>query len=100
MLYRADRSGLGVMALRGSPMGPSPKGLLDILESDEDISRLKAMGYTRLVLASESPVFYATQAANPGSNRKRIMYPDHLPPRTDTWRTLFRSEDLLILEIP
>jgi hypothetical protein len=100
ILFRAGRKGLSVMALNGSPDGPSKKGLVDLITNQSDLLRLKSLGYNKLVLVSESPVFYAVQAANPGSKRKRVYYPKKITPTVDAWPVVYESEDLLIKDIP
>ena len=88
------------MALHGSPSGPSRKGLFELLDNEIDLARLKSLGYSKLVLASESPVYFAVQAANPGSKRKRIYYPQTISQKVDAWPVIYQSEDLLIKDIP
>lgn len=100
VLFRSGREGLSVIDLEARPGGPAPKGLLDILKDPADLARLKALGFNRLVLISESPVRYAVEAANPGRHRARNLYPSGLTPEADRWRVVYRSEDLLIKEIP
>jgi len=98
-LFRADRRGLSVCSFNATALAPK-KGLSDLLGSEKDLQRLKSLGYNKLVLLSESPVYWAVQAANPGSRRKRIFYPASISPMVDSWTVLYRSEDLLIKEIP
>ena len=100
VLFRSRRNGLSVMALHGSPNGASRKGLFDLLDNESDLARLKSLGYSKLVLASESPVYFAVQAANPGSKRKRIYYPQTISQKVDAWPVIYQSEDLLIKDIP
>jgi hypothetical protein len=53
------------------------------------------------VLVSESPVEFAAQAIDPGNyNRSRFFYPSTISPKVDAWPVVFRSEDILIKEIP
>jgi len=99
VLFRSRRNGLSVMALRASPNGPSRKGLFDLLGNQSDLARLKSLGYNKLVLVSESPVYFAVQAANPGSKRKRVYYPESISQTVDTWPVIYKSEDLLIQDI-
>jgi hypothetical protein len=100
ILFRSDRQGLVLSCLRGSRFTPSPKGLYDVLENQVDLDRLRTLGYNRLVLTSESPVQFALIADKPGSKRRRELYPATISPRVDAWPTIFRSEDILIKEIP
>jgi hypothetical protein len=99
-LFRAGRKGFYVQFLEGASTEPSVKGLRDLLSSPEDLKRLKALGYNKLVLISESPVRFAIEAVNPGSHRKRQFFPQHLSPMVDSWPVAYMSEDLVIKEIP
>jgi hypothetical protein len=49
---------------------------------------------------SESSVRFAVEAVNPGSQRKRIFYPATISPAVDAWPIVYRSEEILIKEIP
>jgi len=49
---------------------------------------------------SESPVQVAVQRVNPGSKRTRLCYPATISPAVDAWPVVYRSEDLIIKEIP
>jgi hypothetical protein len=100
VLYRSDRKGMCVACLRGSPDAPAAKGLIDILTSEADLHRLKSMGYNKIVLISQSPVQFAAIAINPGSNRRRVYYPATISPAVDKWPEVYRSEDILIKDIP
>jgi hypothetical protein len=64
------------------------------------LCRLRSPGHNKLVLMSESPVRFAVEAVNPGSKRKRIFYPATISPKVDAWPVVYRSEDILIREIP
>jgi len=99
-LFRSGRTGLSVLRLETAPNDPRVKGLLELLTNDEDLKRLKSLGYTKLVLISESPVDFAAQAINPGKKRTRYYYPATISPKVDTWPVVYRSEDILIKEIP
>ncbi|HXP60161.1 MAG TPA: glycosyltransferase family 39 protein [Dongiaceae bacterium] len=98
-LFRAGRRGLSVFSFAPTPLAPM-KGLGDLLGSEKDLQRLRSLGYNKLVLLSESPVYWAVQAVNPGSQRQRLFYPASISPVVDAWPVLYRSEDLLIKEIP
>ncbi len=99
-LFRSGRKGLSVMALRRSAAGPSPKGLFDLLENEADLQRLKSLGYNKLVMMSQSPVMFAVQAASPGRRMERTLYPQTVSAKVDAWPVVYRSEDILIKEIP
>ena len=66
----------------------------------EDLAKLKSLGYNKLVLLSESPVRVAISAVNPGSRKTREYYPASISPTVDAWPVDYRSEDILIKEIP
>jgi hypothetical protein len=98
-LMRAGRKGFYV-ELKNSQGTDTVKGLYDLLNSEADLRRLRSLGYNKLVLMSESPVRFAVEAVNPSSKRKRIFYPATISPAVDAWPVLYRSEDILIKEIP
>ncbi len=99
-LFRSERKGFYVYALENLPGMPTIKGLYELLGSAADLSRLKSLGYTKLVLMSESPVLFAAVAVNPTSKRQRIYYPAAISKAVDAWPVVYRSENLLIKEIP
>jgi len=99
-LFRAGRKGLSVINVESSPDTPTVKGLRELLTNDSDLRRLKQLGYSKVVLVSESPVRFAVEASNPGSRRKRRFYPATISNNVDAWPTIYRSEDLLIKTIP
>jgi hypothetical protein len=100
VLLRSERNGLSVFALQDSPRRPTVKGLYTLLTNSADLNRLKSLGFNKLVLLSESPVQYAITGVNPGSKAKRMYYPATLPGAAEAWPVVYRSEDLLIKEIP
>ena len=71
-----------------------------MLRNDDDLQRLKSLGYNKLVLLSESPVRYAVEAVNPNSTKTRRYYPDMISPTVDAWPVVYRSADMLIKDIP
>lgn len=99
-LFGSGRKGLFVSLLEKEPGISSSKSLSDLLADETDMSRLKSLGFNKLVLTSESPVQFAVQAANPGSRRKRSYYPETISPVVDAWPVVYRSEDIIIKEIP
>ena len=99
-LLRSDRQGLSVFHLETSPGAPASKGLRDLLGTETSLRQLKALGYNKLVLLSESPAWFAAKAVNPGSKVKRGLYPASISASVDAWPELYRSEDILIKEIP
>ena len=100
VLFRSGRKGLSVYSLENLKDLPTVKGLYALLTSPTDLGRLKALGYNKLVLLSESPVRFAVTAINPGSKRQRLHYPATLPGGADAWPVVYRSEDILIKDIP
>ena len=99
-LFRAGRRGFYVYDLENVQRADTTHGLLDLLDNETDLHRLKALGYNKLVLISESPAWFAATAVNPGSTAKRILYPATLSPTVDRWPVVYRSEDILIKQIP
>ena len=100
LLSLSERQGFFVPTLKGESFGPTKKGLEDILNNESDLQRLKSLGYNKLVLVSESPVRFAVEASKPGSRRERFYYPATISPKVDGWPVVYRSEDILIREIP
>jgi hypothetical protein len=97
-LFRSGRKGFRVESLDGAD-GES-KGLRNLLGSESDMNKLRSLGYNKLVLISESPVRFAMEALSPGSTRSRRFFPAHVSTTVDTWPVVYRSNDLLIQEIP
>src|SRR5208337_1269174 len=50
VLWRSARQGFSVAAVNSTPDSPSPKGLYELLNTPEDLRRLKELGYNRIVL--------------------------------------------------
>jgi hypothetical protein len=99
-LFRSERQGLSVAFFNTSPSDPNVTGLVELLNEEKNLNRLKSLGYTKLVLISESPVQFAAQAINPGSKRTRFYYPKSISPKVDAWPVVYQTEDILIKEIP
>lgn len=73
---------------------------LNMLDSPNSAQRLRELGYTKLVVVSESPLLHALQVTNPGSAAlKRITWKTLIPDKATLWPTLYQSEDLIIKEI-
>jgi hypothetical protein len=98
-LFRSGRKGFYVYSVDNFQKATT-KGLFDLLNSEPDLHRLRLLGYNKLVLMSEPPAKFAAVAVNPGSQRKRIFYPATISPKVDAWPVVYRSEDILIREIP
>jgi hypothetical protein len=99
-LFASGRNGFYVYSIDNVQGGRSSKGLRDLLNSDTDLARLKSLGYNKIVLLSESPLYFAAQAINPNSKRMRFIYPASLSPKVDAWPVVYQTQDILIKEIP
>ena len=99
-LFRSDRQGLAVAFFNTDPEDPKVTGLVELLNDDKNLNRLKALGFNKLVLISESPTQFAAQAINPGSKRTRFFYPESVSPKVDAWPVVFQNKDILIKDIP
>jgi hypothetical protein len=97
-LFRSGRKGFRVESLDGSD--GEAKGLRNLLGSASDMNKLRLLGYNKLVLISESPLRFAMGVLSPGSRRSRRFFPELLLPKVDSWPVAYRSNDLLIQEIP
>lgn len=87
-LMRADRRGLSLWD--AAPFEDAAK-----------FTRLKELGYNKLVIVSESPFQNAIQIINPGqTGMPRVMAKSYLTPRVEAWPTVFASDDLIIKDIP
>jgi Dolichyl-phosphate-mannose-protein mannosyltransferase len=100
VLICSHRNGLCVYSLENPPGVSTAKGLVTLLTNPPDLNRLKSLGFNKLVLLSESPVRYAVVAVNPNSRYVHRHYPEHLSPAVDAWPVIYRSDDILIKEIP
>ncbi|MDW8308189.1 MAG: glycosyltransferase family 39 protein [Verrucomicrobiales bacterium] len=87
-LIRAGRRGLSIWTTQ-------------FLEKPENLARIRELGFTKLVMISESPLLAAVQQINPGqAERKRQSYRDAMTPVVADWPTLIENEDILIKAIP
>ncbi len=74
---------------------------LTFLDNPGHLARLKELGFTKLVMISESPVLTATQQVNPGGSQlTRKTYRPLVTPQVQGWPTIVQSEDILIKQIP
>jgi hypothetical protein len=72
-----------------------------LLESAANRARLRQLGYTKLVMISESPLLGALQQTNPGSaSRQRESYRATLTPVAAPWPVVFESADILVKDFP
>jgi hypothetical protein len=99
-LFRSGRKGFCVFSFESMKDEPNVKGLSDLLAGEKDLSRLKSLGYNKLVLLSEPPVRFAAVAVNPGSKRTRMFYPATISKTVDAWPVVYQSENILIKAIP
>ena len=73
----------------------------ELLEKPESLARLKALGFTKLVLLSESPLLHSVQAVNPGqADRKRRFYQPKITPLVQSWPVVYRDENIYIAALP
>jgi len=88
LLTRSDRKGLSIWNTH-------------IFENPANYASLKAMGFNKLVMVSESPLLDALQRVNPGENdRTRESYKTSATDIIKDWPTLYQNEDILVKEIP
>lgn len=72
-----------------------------LVENPEHLAQLRELGYTKLVIVSDSPLLHALQLTNPGSRSlKRILWQDFMTEKSRTWPTIFQNEDIMIKELP
>lgn len=72
-----------------------------LLENAAARDRLRALGYNKLVMISESPLLNALQQTNPGSaTRQRESYRAALTPVAAPWPVVFESDDILVKDFP
>jgi Dolichyl-phosphate-mannose-protein mannosyltransferase len=85
---RSERRGLSIRSARH-------------LDDPADFARLLSLGYTKLVMISESPLLTALQKTNPGgADQARYTWRAELPAAASQWETIVESEDLLIKKLP
>ncbi len=71
------------------------------LEKGENLQRIRDLGYTKVVVISESPLLHALQVVNPGSaERVRMKYDSALTRVSQDWPVVHRDEDIVIKSIP
>jgi hypothetical protein len=87
-LFRSNRQGLSVWDAH-------------IFDQPENLAKLKSLGYSKLVMVSQSPFSIAIQIVNPGqAGTPREVYRDHLASVVDKWPTILQTDDILIKDIP
>jgi len=64
-------------------------------------TNLQALGYSKIVIVSESPLLHAAQLTNPGlGQRVRTLWRCYSTPDFAGWRELYASDDIVIKELP
>ena len=87
-LFRSGREGLSIWDTK-------------FLEKEENLKRLRSLGFNKLVLFRESPLLAALQQNNPGNESyQRKTYEDALTESARQWTTLYEDEDMAIKELP
>ncbi|MBE2179403.1 MAG: glycosyltransferase family 39 protein [Chthoniobacterales bacterium] len=87
-LFLSDREGLSIWSA----------GFLD---ENDNLRRLRDLGYTKLVLIGESPLAAALQMTNPGgADYQRRTYEPALSPASREWTTVHQDADLIIKQLP
>lgn len=64
------------------------------------LSRLKALGFTKLILINPSPFIVALTSVTGKNGEKMVNLTEHLPAIARHWPTVFSSPSVLIVEIP
>ncbi len=73
----------------------------EFLEQPANLARIQQLGYTKLVMISESPLLTALQQTNPRqADQPRDTYLKFLTPVAKAWTTELETEDILIKDIP
>lgn len=71
-----------------------------VLDDRRNRARLHALGYTKLVMISESPLLNALQQIDPPNlSRERLSYRQELTPAAEQLTTIFESPDILIKDL-
>ncbi len=72
-----------------------------VFEDATSYARLKELGFTKLVILSQSPYQNALQLVNPGQTGiPRELAKSKVTPRVAGWPTVYETEDLIIKAIP
>lgn len=88
LLIHADRKGLSADDTK-------------LVENPQTRQQLRDLGYTKVVIVSQSPLLWALQAVNPGiSIPEKIHWSSFVSTNAKSWPTVFQSNDVLIKEIP
>jgi hypothetical protein len=87
MLFLSDRRGLSIVNTH-------------FLEDKKNVQRLKALGFNKLVMVSESPIHTAMMQDSSATLLPRVTYKNFKTPVVDGWPTIFQNDDILIKELP
>ena len=88
MLMLSDRQGLNIFADK-------------VLNDPQNVRRLKQLGYSKLVMISESPLLWALKKVDPGSaSLERESYIATWSDTINDWPDEFNTADILIKKIP
>lgn len=88
ILFLSDRQGLSIWTA-------------NMLDEDNNLQRLKELGYNKLVLISDSPLLTALQVVNPGNaDLQRRTYDSVLTESSRSWPTIHQDDDILIKSLP
>lgn len=71
---------------------------MPVTEDPVALKRLRDLGFTKLAVASESPLLHALQFYQ--QQEPRETYETSLTPTARSWKTVFQNEDVIIKEIP
>ena len=87
-LIRSGREGLSMWTAKA-------------FENEATYSRLKELGFDKLVILSQSPFQNAIEIVNPGQTGiPRVMAKSFLTPLVEKWPTVYATDDIIIKTIP
>jgi hypothetical protein len=73
----------------------------DVFADPAKFAQLKALGFTKLVMISQSPYQNAIQIINPGQTAmRRQLASDYLTPQVNQWTTELANDRVIIKDIP
>lgn len=72
-----------------------------LAENPQTRQQLRDLGYTKVVIVSQSPLLWALQAVNPGTSiPEKVHWSSFVSANAKSWPTVFQSDDVLIKKIP
>jgi hypothetical protein len=87
-LFRSGREGLSIWDTK-------------LLENEENLKRLRSLGFNKLVLFGESPLLAALQQNNPGNEGyQRKTYDHALTKSARQWTSIYKDDDMIIKKLP